>query len=496
MEYNYENVSCNCFKEAAVADRVVEFKLPLADGASVAKVLSVVADGRAVKVDAADKSVSFSGRVNFRLVYLSNENVLQSLDYFADFDENISAEVSSGDVVYGEAKVLETDLSGDEELKLCSVVRLTVYVAQNRECKCLTSVPSDCYVECEEIRLNSLIGSVVKDFSVTDEAFIGGDIEKILTTDSDVAIYQLKPTEGGVFVSGEMCAAVTYLIDDTIKCARFNVPFSEEVPFKGLNPDDGVTAKAEVKNVRIIIGGTEGDNNIEIEALIGVRINGYKNCELSVAVDVFMPNRELIAEKGSIEMTAFDKALFFDDKFTDSARISETRPAVREILAVTTASNTVAKVWSENSTVCVEGIVGATIIYKDENGFNSVKAELPYSVGFSSDMGSDAVLKAEGSVGDVSAKIKRDREIELSVKLCFAVEAYTEKTMTYIDSVAEGEEKPLNDSAISVYIASEGDTIWDVAKAFSASPDKILEQNEIDKKLVDGQKIVYFRSLV
>lgn len=80
MEYNYENVSCNCFKEAAVADRVVEFKLPLADGASVAKVLSVVADGRAVKVDAADKSVSFSGRVNFRLVYLSNENVLQSLD--------------------------------------------------------------------------------------------------------------------------------------------------------------------------------------------------------------------------------------------------------------------------------------------------------------------------------------------------------------------------------------------------------------------------------
>lgn len=99
-------------------------------------------------------------------------------------------------------------------------------------------------------------------------------------------------------------------------------------------------------------------------------------------------------------------------------------------------------------------------------------------------------------MGEVTAKIKRDREIELSVKLCFGVEVYTEKTMTYIDSVTEGEDKPLNDSAISVYIASEGDTIWDVAKAFSASPDKILEQNEIDKKLVEGQRIVFFRSLV
>lgn len=294
-----------------------------------------------------------------------------------------------------------------------------------------------------------------------------------------------------MFVSGEMCAAVTYLIDDTIKCARFNVSFSEEVPFKGLNPDDGVTAKAEVKNVRIIIGGTEGDNNIEIEALIGVRINGYKNSDLSVAVDVFMPQKELIATKGEMKMTAFDKVLFFDDKFTESARISETRPAVREILAVTTASNTVAKVWSENSQICIEGIVGATIIYKDENGFNSVKAELPYSVCFAADVKDSSILKADGSVGEVTAKIKRDREIELSVKLCFGVEVYTEKTMTYIDSVTEGEDKPLNDSAISVYIASEGDTIWDVAKAFSASPDKILEQNEIDKKLVEGQRIVF-----
>ena len=95
-----------------------------------------------------------------------------------------------------------------------------------------------------------------------------------------------------------------------------------------------------------------------------------------------------------------------------------------------------------------------------------------------------------------TAKAKFDETIELSVKLCFGVEVYTEKTMTYIDSVTEGEDKPLNDSAISVYIASEGDTIWDVAKAFSASPDKILEQNEIDKKLVEGQRIVFFRSLV
>ena len=85
MGYNYESVCANYLKETAQVDRVVELKLPLQDGSSVAKVLSVVADGRAVSVTANEGEVDFSGRVAFKLTFISSDDQLGSLDYFVDF---------------------------------------------------------------------------------------------------------------------------------------------------------------------------------------------------------------------------------------------------------------------------------------------------------------------------------------------------------------------------------------------------------------------------
>ena len=208
-----------------------------------------------------------------------------------------------------------------------------------------------------------------------------------------------------------------------------------------------------------------------------------------------MLDREIAVARSEFEYSQFDKTLLFDDKLTDSAKLSESRSAVREILSPVNASNNVAKVWAENGKVFIEGLVCSTVIYSDENGFNSVKVEIPYSTSFNADLTGSENLTASGVVTEIAPKIKRDREIEISAKLNFKVEASTSRTLKVISEVTEGEIKPVNESTISVYIASEGDTIWDVAKAFSASPDKILSQNELPQVLTEGQRVIYFRCL-
>ena len=127
MGYNYESVCANYLKETAQVDRVVELKLPLQDGSSVAKVLSVVADGRAVSVTANEGEVDFSGRVAFKLTFISSDDQLGSLDYFADFEEKILADVRQGNMVSGKAEVVETDIASNGDLKLAAVVKITVY---------------------------------------------------------------------------------------------------------------------------------------------------------------------------------------------------------------------------------------------------------------------------------------------------------------------------------------------------------------------------------
>ena len=133
MGYNYESVSASYLKEVAEADRVVELKLPLSDGSNVQKVLSVVADGRAVNVIANEGEIDFSGRVTFKLTFISDSDELSSLDYFADFEEKLNADVKQGAMVSGRAEVIETDVSTSGELTLSAVVTLKVFASVKKE---------------------------------------------------------------------------------------------------------------------------------------------------------------------------------------------------------------------------------------------------------------------------------------------------------------------------------------------------------------------------
>ncbi len=494
MGYNYESVCANYLKETAQVDRVVELKLPLQDGSSVAKVLSVVADGRAVSVTANEGEVDFSGRVAFKLTFISSDDQLGSLDYFADFEEKILADVRQGNMVSGKAEVVETDIASNGDLKLAAVVKITVYSSVKSETECLVEAPEECYSEKADVEVKTFADCVSKEFVVTGDDTVGGDVKKILSTDCVAAVGELKTGDGVAYISGVVSARVTYAIGETIKCSVFEMPYSEDVE---INIDDfgSLSCDAEVKNVRIIISGTEGDNVIEMEALVTLKVCSYLTKRTSVVKDVFMLDREVAVERNKFEYSQFDRTLIFDDKLTDTAKLSESRSAVREILSPVNACNNVARVWAESGKVFVEGLISSTVIYSDENGFNSVKVEVPYSTSFNADVTGKETLKASGVVTEIVPKIKRDREIELAAKLNFKVESSTLHSLNVITNVTEGEIKPVNDSTVSVYIVSEGDTVWDVAKAFSASPDKIMSQNNLTQPLTAGQRIVYFRAL-
>ena len=96
---------------------------------------------------------------------------------------------------------------------------------------------------------------------------------------------------------------------------------------------------------------------------------------------------------------------------------------------------------------------------------------------------------------DVRVKARRgELELEASVGIlltrCVCADA------EYISSVTVGEEKELNTSALSLYIVSEGDGMWDVCKALTATPEDIMKQNpSLELPLSAGDRVVYFRSL-
>ena len=140
----------------------------------------------------------------------------------------------------------------------------------------------------------------------------------------------------------------------------------------------------------------------------------------------------------------------------------------------------------------MEGVLAVCVIYLDDNDeYGSVSIDLPYSVTLPH-CGEGADVRAESF--DVSAKVKRDREIEVTATVCVSADCYETCTIEGIDGVEEGEVMKPCEDAISIYYAKHGDTLWEVAKKLSMAPEKIAEQNPYaGEVLEEGENIVVYR---
>ena len=169
------------------------------------------------------------------------------------------------------------------------------------------------------------------------------------------------------------------------------------------------------------------------------------------------------------------------------------RAPAEAVVAIPYARCYAAKAEVTEGGALVEGVLTADIIYRSENGIESVRAEVPYSVEIDGEFGADC--DAVCFVESIKAKARRgelDIEAEVGLLLCCRECCDAE----YISEVTVGEEKERNDSALSLYIVSEGDEMWDVCKALTATPDDIMKQNPtLELPLTPGDRLVYFRTL-
>ena len=106
------------------------------------------------------------------------------------------------------------------------------------------------------------------------------------------------------------------------------------------------------------------------------------------------------------------------------------------------------------------------------------------------------ILCGSALATDCSHKVKRDREVELTANIVLSVCSKTPVENVVIKSLEEGESLQPNTSAISVYIPSKGESIWQVAKTLGMPIESIMDQNPTLGDIMQGdERIVIYREL-
>lgn len=484
--FRYEKIDATSTIFLNPVEKVVEFTPRGAD--NIAKVLSLSVDGKVLSSTPCNGYAEISARADFTLIYLDYDGNPTSANYNADFNLRLDGDIADKDNLSISVKVIEWNVQTGDILTLSAVVKAYGLATKAMPLNILVDA-KDSYITTSKVVVPTAIANTTYSFPVDDETTVG-DVEKVLSLSTKCSLTHTKVRDKQVDLSVDTTAIITYIQDGQIRTATFLVSTDESVSVDDVLAGDKIYVVPQVRSGKVVLAGVTGENILRFEGEITTSIQGTRYVEQDIADDLFMLTHNTTITRENVALTGFVGTGFFKERIYGEADLPDCDNG--SLVGTPAISAFVAKsIWDED--LNVEGVVTAEILYYADGATRSARAEVPYSINLIGDF-TDNILPRV-SVLDTSVKIK-NQKAEINVLLGFEISSFANSNISYISNVELGEERPVNTSGLSMYVANDGDTMWDVCKALTATPEQILSQNPtLTFPLKQCDKVLYFRQL-
>lgn len=319
-------------------------------------------------------------------------------------------------------------------------------------------------------------------------------------------------SDGNTSIKGNLKVSLMYEDqavenDDENKCAirtvEFTVPYSEQFDTPNTIEDMECEPRFDIREVY-----TETRDNMDgeakiigFEAVIGVILTGYALKEPHVVVDAYTlngDNLDMEFSEISPEQHIETKTAQITEKSTAKRNVS-TQPEISGVCCVQILKTSVDDVKIDENGVLVKGSILAKIVYVsgDENYPVSTiehKTEFEHKFDVQDIAGSKVACDAKVFVNHVGYTISGSDAVDLRfiigicIKLIKNDRVKMVKLMDRIESELDGIR---NMHLFIIYFVQPGDTLWNIAKRYHTTVDKIVENNNIaNPDLINiGQRI-------
>lgn len=437
------------------------------------------------------------GKVFIKVLFFNTDNQPQSFDYIADFVETLACkEVTEEMQVFVNARTLDTENSvSGNQIKIQCVVELTPRI--------LESVSNDFVVDVEDaltqkqVQLTQEYLYTVQDSMViSDEVDSGMCIDEILLFDCKAIICEQECSKGRLILSGICNVDFVYTSEGNLYNQTMKVPFVRDCG----DCDNFTKAciKVSVKDSKLIITGTESQNILKAEITLEFCGNVFECGEVEVVTDVFCPTQDIQLNSKSVDFDMIVGSKKIEEVINGSVESDEKDCVIKKVCECVVLNCGVENVFCEDGILMCEGLVVAGIIYEDDkNSMKCMQIELPYSLqNKCEDCMPNSIFSGDCLVCDMSTKIKRGREVEISASILINICEKMPSTFSGVNEIQEGEIIEQKNCAISIFMPQSGQTLWDVAKCLGVSIDKIKEQNPDISEIMSGQeRLLIYREI-
>ena len=459
-------------------------------GAEVESVIASEARVILTGAEVSDGEVRYYGKTYFLIVYEDSEKRICRAEKGAEFTARAEHEGCYPALTARAALTVE-NLSTRREgasIYLTALIGADISLYGEKSFDYLAG--GDLIVKRDEAPVLSarLVGGTTETEDEFETEFIGD----ILLHSETVGATDITLSQGTLRAEGEINLCILALKgDNSLVSFERLVPFNFEIPCDEALPGRNAELRVSVLDVALKADADEEKQKCKITAELTLGAEGcvYEETAVPVVADAFSKTHELNLSYQEVVTTGAGQSHCFTERVSGKAALSSSVDFSDTLLALTLQRAEANLVHTEDG-MRVEGVALATLIVKGaDGGVRGMEISLPFSVAADVEKAETEVL-----VCSMNARQRQEGEIdaEATLKICFREQRTV--CAKFVSGAEEGAETPVSDSAVSVFIPTAGDGLWELAKSLKKSPEEVEENNpDLEFPVKEGQRVVIYR---
>lgn len=506
FEPNFEEVATSYRLRLGTTQAIIECKLPANEDSEISKVLSANAKAYVNNTNVSEGEIEFSGFVNFLVSYETDMST-QSLDYSAEFKEKFkNNQIMLNDqasVVASVVDVNTTKVPNTNSVAVVAVVEISVDVIKTKHTPVLVGATGDdVFVKTDNLTVMALHSNIVERFELMEEFEIKDSVLEVLNVSAQAFLETITPNDGYLSLRGGVDVIATYLTNietPEIRTYQTSFNFSQEIADGAVEEDSNIQSNLNTLYNELEVNTKLGDDSTVISLNQPLQYNGFvfNENDVEVVEDIFSTQNEVKVKTSKLKWLNNMNTATFAEKISGNVVTDESTPFIDEVLGSVCNNVVLASSHIEKNELVVEGIAYTTVLYfnKEFETNNSLEVEIPFSFNLPAEnINENTTPIVSVALTDVITRSKRGTEIDVTAIVMILAEFYELLEEAVITELEIGEEKGESDCVLSVYIVSDGDTLWSIAKELNISPEALMDQNpQIELPLTPGEKLIVYR---
>lgn len=486
-----DSQSYNRLVKCVQSQSVVECRF--AQSSEITEVIAAYPQVSCSSCEVSSGRVNYGGKLVLTIVYCDEEGKLCRMQKGAEFthfaDDDCLAPAQSG-----VCKLVCDKISVKREgssFVISAIIRADVEVYARTERTAITGAEG-AFLKTESV--NFLSAVTFKGESEVEDDFDADSVVDVLIPCAKAVVLSAYCGTGEVEVSGEIYLSLFAMRQENPICMERIIPFKCLIPCDDASVGKRCAADCEISDLSVTANVNEDRGKCNVNFTCSLSVSGWFADEHTqeVAVDAFSDTNEVTLNCAEETCRRCVDVKVYSERVSGLAATKSKLTYDCKFLA---AALPRAECAYNPESGCVEGAVNTVLVYEQNGEIKSCDVNLPFAVTLTGVAENGQTVKEDVAVCGISVRLKAEGEAEAEATLKICATVCDEVKARYITGIEEGAEREVNDCAVSVFLPTAGDGLWEVAKKLCKSPSDVAACNsELEFPLTGKERILVYRS--